>query len=439
MLPFQQFTLSTPTKLIALTGLGLATALVASCSSQPPIPQQPTTRPLPPIVVVKPPVTRPTPPPVSLPTQKPYQSFTQWQADFIERAAAKGYNRGDLQRLMASADYNEQVLSSDKNQAEFVKMPWEYIDSAVSSGRVSGGKRNYAAQSDVLLAAENRYGVPASIVTAIWGMESSYGAGTGNSSLSSSLATLAYDGRRQGFAEDQLLALLSLVERGDIDWSQLRGSWAGGMGHTQFIPKTWLDEAVDGDGDGRRNPWDSADALTSTASYLAHAGWQRGLPTFYEVKLPANFDYRQVSQKKSVATWQAQGVQFLDNSAPSNAMVELWLPAGKAGPAVLLTQNFDAIKVYNNSANYAMAVSLLARAIVGQPGLQQSFPRYEQPLYTSQVAQLQQRLTAQGYDTKGTDGVIGNNTKLAFQRWQADHGQVPDGFITQNSAASLLR
>lgn len=424
-------------KPLGFSGLSALAALIASCSSQPPV-TTPTPQTLPPKVVVRPPMPRPTTP---KPIPQTYQSFADWKYSFVERAAAKGYNRNDLQRLLADADYNSQVVNLDKSQAEFVKMPWDYIDSAVSSGRVSGGKRNYATESSVLMQAENRYGVPASIITAIWGMESSYGAGTGSSSLPSSLATLAYDGRRREFAEDQLLALLKLAERGDISWSQMRGSWAGGMGHTQFIPKTWQDEGVDGNGDGRRNPWDSADALTSTASYLANAGWQRGLPTFYEVRLPAGFDYRQVSQKKSLADWRAQGVELIGDAsvAPNNVMTELWLPAGKQGPAVLLTQNFDAIKVYNNSSNYAMAVSLLARAIVGQNGLQQPFPRYEQPLYNYQVTQLQQRLTAQGYDTKGADGVIGNNTKLAFQRWQADHGQIPDGFISQNSAAALLR
>ena len=159
-------------------------------------------------------------------------------------------------------------------------------------------KRSYANQSDILLRAESQYGVPASIVTAIWGMESSYGQGTGNASLISSLATLAYDGRRQAFAENQLLALLTMLQRGDLDWSQLKGSWAGGMGHTQFIPQTWIEQAVDGNNDGHKSPFNTADALTSTASYLASAGWQRGLSPFYEVRLPANFDFRQLNDKK---------------------------------------------------------------------------------------------------------------------------------------------
>lgn len=418
--------------------IGLGGALLASCTTQPTItkPTQPSvTKPTPTKVITPPPVVRP---PVTTTPSQQYATFGSWKSDFVQRASAQGFNRADLQRLVDSADYNEQVVSLDKNQAEFAKMPWEYVDGAVSSARVSGGKRNYSAQNDLLMRIENQYGVPASIVTAIWGMESSYGAGTGNSSLTDSLATLAYDGRRRAFAEEQLLALLQLVERGDIDWSQLKGSWAGGMGHTQFIPKTWLVEGVDGNFDGHKNPFNSADALSSTASYLARSGWQRGLSPFYEVRLPTGFDYRNVGSKKSVSEWQQMGVQLL-TSAPSDTLAELWLPAGKEGPALLLTKNFDAIKVYNNSSNYALGVSLLARAIVGQSGLQQDFPRYEKPLYTYQVTQLQQRLTSLGFDTKGADGVVGNNTKLAFQRWQSANGQVPDGFISQRSANALLQ
>lgn len=437
------FPLSSSKKL-TLTAITVAIcgSWLASCSTQPPAP--PATKPLPPvkppvIVQSKPPVVRPTPPVTTTVPAVRYPTFASWKSDFIQRSMANGVNGNDLQRLLGDAEYNAQVVSSDKNQAEFAKMPWEYLDGVLASSRVTGGQQKYNSLNDLLMGIENRFGVPASIVTAIWGMESSYGGFTGNSSLANSLSTLAYDGRRQAFAESQLLALLQLVERGDIDWSQLKGSWAGGMGHTQFIPRTWLDEGVDGDGDGHRNPWNSADALSSTASYLSRSGWQRGLPTFYEVRLPTGFDYRQVSSKKTVADWQRLGVQFLTAPVSGNSVTELWLPAGKEGPALLLTQNFDAIKVYNNSANYALGVSLLAKAIVGQGELQADFPRYERPLANYQVVQLQERLTRLGFDTKGTDGVIGNNTKLAFQRWQAANGQIPDGFITQRSAAMLVQ
>lgn len=442
MLNFRQFT---PAKFtLYLAGYSAFALLAASCST-PKAPTQPKPQPLPPqppvVIVPKPPVVvppRPTPKPVPAPVQPRYGSFGEWKTSFAERASQQGYHRQDIERLLAMADYNELAITLDRSQAEFVKMPWEYVDSALSSGRVSAGRSNYTTQQSLLNRIENQYGVPASIVTAIWGMESSYGKGMGNSSLPSSLATLAYDGRRKAFAEEQLLAMLQLVQRGDINWSQLKGSWAGGMGHTQFIPQTWLTQGVDGDGDGRKNPWNMADALTSTANYLSRSGWQRGVDAVYEVRLPAGFDYTHVGSKKSLADWQQLGIQFMGYPNIRAAQAELWLPAGKEGPALLITDNFNVIKVYNNSSNYALAVSLLAKAIIGQPTLQQDWPRYEQPLANYQVRQLQERLTAQGFDTQGTDGIAGNNTRKAFARWQAVNGQIPDGFISQRSAATLI-
>jgi membrane-bound lytic murein transglycosylase B len=354
------------------------------------------------------------------------------------RAISSGYDAQVIGRLLDSAYLNQQVISLDSGQPEFSKMPWEYVDSAVSSGRVSVGKRKFAEQRAYLSQLESQYGVNAEIIAAIWGMESSYGAVTGNSDLPSSLASLAYDGRRQEFAETQLLSLATLLQRGDVSWSQLDGSWAGGMGQTQFIPETWLKQGVDGDGNGHRNPWATGDALASTANYLSNSGWVRGLAPFYEATVPASFDYSVVGSKQPAARWAAMGVDTIaDVYLDANTQMELWLPAGKDGPVLLLSPNFDVIKVYNNSSSYALGVSLLGKTINGQSGLQKSWPRYERPLSTTQVTNLQRRLTSMGYDTKGADGIVGTNTRMAFQRWQADNGQTPDGFITQNSASSL--
>ena len=418
--------------------------MLASCVSQPPqqkpvrqgnvqITENQTVVKPKPVIVVPNKVVKPTPVP-----QKSYSSFADWKADFTTRAIASGYNRSSVQRLMDSAYLNQQVISLDSGQPEFSKMPWEYADSAVSSGRVSAGSSKFNQQRSYLSRLESQYGVNAEIIAAIWGMESSYGAVTGNSYLPSALASLAYDGRRQAFAESQLESLITLLERGDVSWSQLDGSWAGGMGQTQFIPTTWLKQGVDGDGNGHKNPWSTADALASTANYLSNSGWVRGLAPFYEVTLPSSFDYSKVATKQSFAQWRAMGVSSLDNSyLDSGSVFELWLPAGKDGPALLLSKNFDAIKVYNNSNNYALGVSLLGKALAGQSGLQKSWPRYERPLSTTQVTNLQNRLTRAGYDTQGADGIVGTNTRKAFQRWQADNGQTPDGFITQRSAGSL--
>ena len=382
---------------------------------------------------------KPTPAPVIKPQPAPsYSSFSDWKSDFSMRAISSGYDAGVIRRLLDSAYLNQQVISLDSGQPEFSKMPWEYVDSAVSSGRVSVGKRKFAEQRAFLSQLESQYGVDAEIVAAIWGMESSYGAVTGSSDLPSSLASLAYDGRRQEFAEAQLLSLATLLQRGDVSWSQLDGSWAGGMGQTQFIPETWLKQGVDGDGNGHRNPWATGDALASTANYLSNSGWVRGLAPFYEATVPASFDYSLMGSKQPAARWAAMGVDTIDDVyLDANTQMELWLPAGKDGPVLLLSPNFDVIKVYNNSSSYALGVSLLGKTIDGQSGLRKSWPRYERPLSTTQVTNLQRRLTSMGYDTKGADGIVGTNTRMAFQRWQADNGQTPDGFITQNSASSL--
>ncbi len=427
--------------------------LLASCATQPTQPPAPPPKPAPtapqvivntppPVVIIKKQpvnvVPRPAPMPIPQP-QAHYNSFEDWKADFAMRAIAQGVNAYEVRQLLDKAQLNPQVFSLDGSQPEFAKMPWEYADSAVSSGRVSNGQRNFAEQQYLLNRLQAQYGVNAEIIAAIWGMESSYGAGTGTSYIPSSLGSLAYDGRRRDWAEEQLLALLQLIQRGDVYPSQLDGSWAGGMGQTQFIPKTWLDEGVDGDGDGHRNPWATADALSSTASYLKNAGWIRGLSPFYEVRLPASFNYTYVGNKLSGAQWRSLGVTMLDGGyLDAGTPFELWLPAGKEGPALLLSPNFDAIKVYNNASSYALGVSLLGRALAGQSGLQTAWPRYEQPLSSMQVTNLQQRLTTAGYDTKGVDGVLGTNTRQAFAKWQAANGQTPDGFITQRSAASLI-
>lgn len=365
-------------------------------------------------------------------------NFADWKMQFAAKAVAQGHAADDVERLLSGAHMNERIISLDRSQAEFAKMPWEYVDSAVSTARVEQGQQNFSTNRSLFNSIENRFGVDAEYVAGIWGMESSYGAVTGSSSIASSLATLAFEGRRRDFAENQLLALLTLFKRGDVRWGYADGSWAGGMGHTQFIPATWLAQGVDADGDGRTNPWAKADALSTTANYLANSGWVRGLSPFYEVHLPQGFDHKLIGQKLSFAQWRAAGLLPLSGAPNASTPLELWLPAGIEGPALLLSQNFDVIKVYNNSSSYALGVSLLGKAIARSGGLQANWPRFEKPLSTTQVLRLQQLLTNQGYDTQGADGIIGSNTKKAFARWQSAHGQVPDGFISQRTAGALV-
>lgn len=374
-------------------------------------------------------------------TSRNYGDFNEWKSDFIDRTS-RNYNASLTNQLLQNATLNESVIRLDNNQAEFAKMPWEYLNSAVSSSKIKQGQAKRQSQFNLLMQNENTYGVPASIVTAIWGIESSFGSAMGNTDLPQALASLAYDGRRREFAEEQLKAMMTMIERGDVQKHTLKGSWAGGMGHTQFIPTTWLTHGVDGDFDGKKNPWSTADALTSTANYLAKSGWVRGLPAYIEVRLPANIAPNSLnyylSGKQTLDTWRNLGLVSIsgENLLGTN-LAELWFPAGISGPAILTTQNFDVIKVYNNSSSYALAVAALANGINNRPTIMANFPTFEKGLSRTQISQLQQRLTSQGYDTKGVDGVAGANTRRAFARWQADNGRFADGFISQNTAMGL--
>lgn len=432
----------------SVLSVSVLTLLLAACASQPSVERMPIkvvqATPQPSVqttVTTRPVVVQPSAPVSSQPAQTgQYANFGAWKADFVARAQAQGVNSFILNNLMAGAVLNQRVIDLDRSQAEFTKMPWEYVESAASSTRISQGKTKLNENFSTLSAAESMYGTPKEITTAIWGMESSYGSSMGSMDLVNALSSLAYDGRRRDFAESQLIAMVRMIERGDVTASQLKGSWAGGMGHTQFIPSTWMTEGVDGDGDGRKNPWNRSDALTSTASYLHNAGWVRGLAPFYEVRLPTGFDYALLNAgKRSLDAWKSAGLSAEGGESFGGAHeAELWLPAGANGPALLLTKNFDVIRVYNNSSSYALGVSLLAKRIAGGSGLVQSWPRHEQPLSRTQVQTLQRKLTEQGYDTGGVDGVIGANTRRAFARWQAANGQIPDGFISQNTASRLI-
>lgn len=413
-----------------------------------PVPTQPTAVAVNPSATVAPaynPTYHPTPTytPIATQTNTPvhqYGNFNDWKNDFIRRATTQGHASDGINRLMNGASLNSQVISLDKKQAEFAKMPWEYVEGSASATRVAQGRKQVSEYPSLLNRLEQQYGVPKQVIVAIWGVESSYGSGTGSMGLVNALSTLAYDGRRRAFAEGELVAMTQMIERGDVSQSELKGSWAGGMGHTQFIPSTWLKYGVDGNNDGRRSPWSVSDALSSTANYLASSGWVRGLEAYYEVRLPSTFNHQLIGQRLPLDTWRSYGVVPASNEyIGGQALAELWLPAGINGPALLTTQNFEVIKVYNNSTNYALGVALLGKRINHQDGIVANWPRQESPLSTTQIRMLQQALNQQGYNTGTPDGIAGVNTRRAFARWQVDNGQTPDGFISQRTARALIR
>ncbi|WP_422101565.1 lytic murein transglycosylase [Vreelandella sp.] len=361
-----------------------------------------------------------------------YASFHQWLSEFRRYAANQGISEATLASAFDGLRYRERVIELDRYQPEFVRAIWQYLDSAVSSTRIDNGREKYAQHRETAQQMQQRYGVPAEIVVAIWGVESNYGSNFGDFSTLESLATLAYDGRRRDFARGELLAALRIIDQGDIAAEQMKGSWAGAMGHTQFIPSSFEAYAVDGDNDGRRDIWGSIpDVMASTANYLAKAGWQAGQPWGAEVELPASFDYAQ-TERRSSAEWAAQGVRAVRGELPSFDSAAVIVPAGANGPAFIVGPNFRAILRYNNATSYALAVATLADAIAGREGISQSWPRDEAPLTRDDVRTLQQRLNNAGYSVGTADGIMGPNTQIGLRAFQRDQGLVPDGFATQS-------
>ena len=267
------------------------------------------------------------------------------------------------------------------------------------------GKKLLEQNAELLTRIEQRYGVDRQALVAVWGMESNFGQFQGSKSVIRSLATLAYEGRRPQFAQDQLIAALQIIQHGDIQPEAMRGSWAGAMGQTQFIPTTYNTHAVDFDGDGRRDIWNSTpDALASTAHYLQSSGWKHGQPWGFEVQVPAGFDYWQAdgSLRKPVYEWLQMGVKLPAGTqlpAGSNQLsAALLLPAGARGPAFLVLDNFRAILKYNNSSSYALAVSLLGDRFSGWGFISGSWPKEDLPLSRSERIELQNLLNASGHE-----------------------------------------
>ncbi|RVV99582.1 lytic murein transglycosylase [Mesobaculum littorinae] len=363
--------------------------------------------------------------------------FDTWIAGFRPRAAAAGISGATLNRALPAAGFLPGVVERDRNQTEFNRTLEDYLAIAASDERVATGRSMFARHRALLGGIESRYGVDPAIVTAIWGLESRYGARRGDIPTISALATLAYDGRRGAFFEKQLIAALQILDRGDTTPSGLTGSWAGAMGHTQFIPTSYQAYAVDFGGDGRRDIWsdDPTDALASTANYLARMGWSRGVPWGYEVRVPAGAMGLSGSTR-SLADWSGLGVTRAAGGGLSGGGQATLLVPESSGPGFLTFSNFGVIRRYNNSTNYVIGIGHLADRIRGGGPIQASFPPDRYGLRKDDRIRLQQRLTARGYDTGGADGVIGPDTQAAIRAFQQANGMAPTG---EPSTALLSR
>lgn len=359
--------------------------------------------------------------------------FQRWISQFRPRARAAGISNAVLDRSFRGISYNDSVIAKDRNQSEFTKQIWDYLDSAASDTRVRNGKAALREHRRLLDQIEARYGVEKEIVTAVWGLESAYGEHRGQTPIIEALATLAYDGRRGRFFEQQLIAALQIIQSGDVAPQSMTGSWAGAMGHTQFIPTSYLAYAQDFTGDGKRDIWSDnpADALASTAAYLARFGWTKGQPWGVEVRLPHGFNYAISGErvKKSVDEWTRLGVRDVTGyPVPDYGRASILLPAGANGAAFMIFNNFHVIERYNAADAYVIGVGHLADRIAGGPEIQASWPRGYEPLSLRQKKELQQRLTRAGFDTDGVDGIIGPNTIAAIRSYQSSVGLTPDGF-----------
>ena len=365
-------------------------------------------------------------------TEEPLTSFADWRQALRGEAIAAGIDAALFDRVLAGVTPDPAVLKADSSQPEFTRPVWEYLDGAVSSSRIGRGRVLLAQHSLVLERIEQQYGVEAPILVAIWGLESNFGNNIGSHSVIRSLATLAYDGRRQGFWRVQLLAALQILQNGDVSSERMIGSWAGAMGQTQFMPTTYNQHAVDFDGDGKRDLWGSStDALASAAHYLQASGWQRGQPWGFEVNLPNGFDYALADpdQRRTLAEWAELGVRPLaPTGAAASARASLQLPAGHKGPAFLLLDNFRSILKYNNSTSYALAIGLLADNLLRPSEVKGQWPRGERQLGRSERVELQELLTKAGFDPGPADGIIGANTRKAIRALQLQLNWPADGY-----------
>lgn len=365
--------------------------------------------------------------------------FNSWRQGFRSKALAKGIKPAVFDRAFKGVTISKQVIKLDGNQAEFTRHIWDYLDTATSATRVNTGREKGQALASTLKAIEARYQVDASVVLSVWGMETNYGSYRGNTSTIAGLATLAFEGRRRDFAEQQLIAALQILQAGDVTPERMRGSWAGAMGHTQFMPTSYLEYAQDFTGDGKRDIWseDPTDALASTAAYLKRFGWQHKAPWGVEITLPKNFDYTKADQgnRQPVSVWQAQGVTTIGGQPlPDYGEAAILVPAGAHGPTFAIFKNFYVIRRYNNATSYAMAVGHLADKIAGGGEFVAKWPREERALSRNEKIELQRILTAKGFSTQGADGVIGPNTISAIRAYQQSRKQVADGY----ASASLL-
>lgn len=347
-------------------------------------------------------------------------------------AQKQGVSRKTFDSAFNGMTPDASIIALTKKQSEFVKPIWSYLDSAISQARLDRGRAAAEQYADVLASLERKYGVDRRAVLGVWGMETNFGSYTGDKDVIRSLATLAFKRYRDDFFRDELLVALRILEEGHVERQAMRGSWAGAMGQTQFMPSSFMKYAVDYDGDGAKDIWGTVpDALASTANYLASFGWEAGVPWGIEVTLPEGFDLASAGGSHEFSRWGEAGLSRVGGAAlPRKGKAVLFLPAGIKGPALLISDNFKVIKKYNSSDAYALGVAHLGDRLLGGGPIRASWPRGEKRLSLEETKEVQRRIVAMGLPVGKIDGRIGEQSRESVKKAQIRHGLPADGYPT---------
>jgi membrane-bound lytic murein transglycosylase B len=369
------------------------------------------------------------------PSEPAHADFNSCVKSFWPAAKRAGVSWETFEKATAGIALDKEVIESANYQPEYKKPVGEYVDRAISPKRLAKGKEKLVEYGPMLSQIEAKYGVDKHIVLAIWGVESNFGDNKGDKGVIQSLMTLACSGTKAKFARGQIVSALKILQRGDTSHDRMNGSWAGAMGHTQFIPTTYTAYAVDYDGDGRRDIWDTIpDALGSTAAYLKVSNWVPGQTWGYEVKLPKGFNPARVSEStyKTLGQWQSMGITRVNGQPFPRAgdKAQLWAPEGTKGPAFLTLNNFRSLLRYNNAKSYALAVGHLAERLAGYGPFVQPWPTGERQLSMEQRMELQTLLIQQGHLEGEVDGIIGSGTLEGVRSYQRAKGLAVDGYPT---------
>ncbi|EKV31516.1 Membrane-bound lytic murein transglycosylase B precursor [Caenispirillum salinarum AK4] len=370
------------------------------------------------------------------------KAFAAWLDDLRSEARERGIGEDTLAAL-SGVEPLPRVLELDRSQPEFTQTFFGYVGRLVNDRRIEQGRERLRRHADLLREVEARYGVPARFIVAFWGLETNYGATFGGFPVLEALATLAWDTRRSDFFRRELLTALEIIDAGHIPADRMIGSWAGAMGHMQFMPTTFAAHATDATGDGRIDIWGSLpDAFASAANYLTNAGWNPNETWGREVRLPDGFDYALADGevRKPLAEWAAMGLTRADGRplpVVDGMNAALILPGGARGPAFLIYENFDTILDWNRSTLYAIAVGHLADRLVGLPPIAKAAPPDDRPLSRAEVMRMQTLLNDAGFPAGEADGVVGSRTRAALRAFQTAAGLPPDGYPSAEALAAL--